>query len=141
MSLHDDIHFLHNSSKLYETDLAFLRDEIKFLRSFLKTNYTPMFLDPHPNRIQLLYSKLAHLKGAQETSINKLSRHQNNLMQTASDLLSKSVDFLKLEGELVEGGVKDLNKSFRKLKSEIFAFHKSDIERKSEAKIGKLQFG
>lgn len=126
MKSQDDLELqrLYELSKHQLSDLVFLDDEMKFLKSLLFKYFMPMMHDQHVNRVQLVNSHLAQLGLVKANVSQDLLIQQGYLQSNINGPLSQSLDFLKLGNERIEYELKDLNKSFRNIKKEIFALYK-----------------
>jgi hypothetical protein len=122
MNLTQDFHFFHKLNLRYQAELGFLKDEIMFLKGFLKSNFPAMFSELAVSRVQLLNDRLVELKRLQENVLSATALHQTNLS-------IKDIDFLKIENQRIGEDIKDLNTRFKHLKKEIFAFYKDSTER------------
>ena len=126
MNPQQDLEFqqLYDLSKNQLSSLVFLDDEMKFLTSLLFKYFQPMLHDNHINRVQLIKSHLSQLNLIKANVVKELLIHQGQLYSHTNGLLSKSIDFLKLANDRLDDEIKDLNRSFRNIKKEIFAVYK-----------------
>lgn len=126
MKQQDDLEFqkLYETSKQQLSDLVFLEDEMKFLKSLLSKYFMPMMNDQHVNRVQLVNSHLTQLGLVKANVSQELLTQQGHLQSGLNGLVSQSIDFLKLGNERIEYELKDLNRSFRNIKKDIFALYK-----------------
>ena len=126
MNSQQDLEFqrLYESGKNQLSDLVFLDDEMRFLKSLLYKYFLPMIYDYHVNRIQLIISRLSQLHLVKANVAKDLLIHQGHLNSNMKGLVFQSLDFLKLENERMEDEMKDLNRSFRNIKKEIFSVYK-----------------
>ena len=133
MNMHQDLEIqrLYQLSKNQLSDLVFLDDEMKFLKSLLYKYFLPMMRDNHVNRIQLINSHLSQLNLVKANVSRDLLIYMGQLNSTIKGLESQSMDFLKLANERVEDELKDLNKCFRNIKREIFIVYKDFINQGS----------
>lgn len=136
MKPQDDLELqrLYELSKQQLSDLVFLEDEMKFLKSLLAKYFMPMMHAQHVNRVQLVNSHLAQLGLVKANVSQELLIQQGHLQSNLNGLVSQSLDFLKLGNERVEYELKDLNRSFRNIKKEIFALYKELPYTESEKK-------
>lgn len=115
---------LYEISKLQLSDMVFLEDEMKFLKSLLFKYFLPMMHDYHVNRVQLINSHLSQLGLVKANVAKDLLIHQGHLNSNINGIGTQSLDFLNLSSERIEEEMKDLNKSFRNIKKEIFLVYK-----------------
>lgn len=115
---------LYQQSRHQLSDLVFLDDEMKFIKSLIYKFFLPMIHDYHINRVQLINSHLSQLSLVKANVTRDLLVHQGDLFSHTNGVLSKSVDFLKLVNERLEAEIVDLNKSLRHIKKEIFVVYK-----------------
>lgn len=115
---------LYEFSKQQLSDLVFLDDEMKFLKSLLLKYFMPMMQDQHVNRVQLVNSHLAQLGLVKANVSQELLIQQGHLQSAINGVLSQSLDFMKLGNERIDYELRDLNRSFRNIKKEIFALYK-----------------
>lgn len=127
-----DLSFLQKKLLRQHTALGFLNDEILFLQQFLKTNFPTLFSDGAITRVQLLYNELTHQCNSYNNTLNAATVHQNNL-------LIKTIDFLKIESERIDDEINNLNKTFKSLKIEIFAFYKTSAQYNTSTEIPELK--
>jgi len=140
MNMYQDseIQRLYQQSKNQLSDLVFLDDEMKFLKSLLFKYFLPMMHDNHVNRIQLINSHLSQLNLVKANVSSDLLIHMGQMNSTIKGLEFQSLDFLKLAHERVEDELKDLNKSFKSIKREIFIIYKDFINQGSIIAAGLL---
>lgn len=122
-----ELQHLYQLSKQQLSDLVFLDDEMKFIKSLLHKYFLPMMHDYHVNRIQLINSHLSQLHLVKANVTKDLLIHQGKLNSNINGLGSQSVDFLNLANGRVEDEIKDLNRSFRNIKKEVFTIYKDLI--------------
>ena len=115
---------LYQQSRHQLSDLVFLDDEMKFIKSLIYKFFLPMIHDYHINRVQLINSHLSQLSLVKANVTRDLLVHQGDLFSHTNGVLSKSVDFLKLVNERLEAEIVDLNKSLKHIKKEIFVVYK-----------------
>lgn len=115
---------LHQLSKQQLSDLIFLDDEMKFIKSIMFKYFLPMIYDYNVNRIQLINSHLSQLNLVKANVSKELMVYQGQLNANINGLAFQSIDFLKLAGERINDEIKDLNKSFRIIKKDIFTIYK-----------------
>ena len=115
---------LHQSSKHQLSDLIFLDDEMKFIKSIMFKYFLPMIHDYHVNRIQLINSHLSQLNLVKTNVAKELMVYQGQLNLNINGLAFQNIDFLKLASERINDEIKDLNKSFRIIKKDIFTIYK-----------------
>jgi hypothetical protein len=137
MKPQDDLELqnLYELSKQQLSDLVFLDDEIKFLKSLLFKHFMPMMHDKQINRVQLINTHLSQLGLLKANVSEELLSLQGHLRSNINGLVSQSIDFIKLGNERIEYELRDLNRSFRNIKKEIFALYKElpceEAEKKS----------
>jgi len=115
---------LYQQSKNQLSELVFIDDEMKFIRSLMDKFFLPMIHDHHVNRVQLINSCLSQLSLVKANVARDLLTHQGELFSHINGVLSKSIDFLNLVNERMEAEVKDLNKSLRSIKKDLFVVYK-----------------
>lgn len=115
---------LYQLSKHQLSDLVFLDDEMKFIKSVIFKYFLPMMHDYNVNRIQLINSHLSQLNLVKANVSKDLMVYQGQLNSNINGLAFQSTDFLKLASERINDEIKDLNKSFRNIKREIFTIYK-----------------
>jgi hypothetical protein len=115
---------LYQQSRHQLSDLVFLDDEMKFMKSLIYKLFLPMIHDYHINRVQLINSHLSQLNLVKANVTRDLLVHQGDLFSHTNGVLSKSVDFLRLINERLEAEVNDLNRSLKNIKRELFAVYK-----------------
>lgn len=115
---------LYQLSKHQLSDLVFLDDEMKFIKSVIFKYFLPMMHDYNVNRIQLINSHLSQLNLVKANVSRDLMVYQGQLNSNINGLAFQSTDFLKLASERINDEIKDLNKSFRNIKREIFTIYK-----------------
>lgn len=115
---------LYQQSRHQLSDLVFLDDEMKFIKSLMYKFFLPMIHDYHINRVQLINSHLSQLSLVKANVTRDLLVHQGDLFSHTNGVLSKSVDYLRLVNERLEAEIVDLNKSLRHIKKEIFVVYK-----------------
>lgn len=135
MNSQQDLEFQHlyQLSKQQLSDLVFLDDEMKFIKSLLHKYFLPMMHDYHVNRIQLINSHLSQLNLVKANVAKDLLLHQGQLNSIINGLELQSIDFLKLTNGRIEDEIKDLNRSFRNIKKEVFTIYK-DLIHQEEVK-------
>lgn len=111
-------------SKLQSSDLVFLHDEMRFLKSLLSRFFMPMMEACFINRVQLINRHLSELALLKANLVHNLLLHQEHLQTNSKDILMPKIDFLKLENERIKDQLNDLNRSFNHIKKEIFAIYK-----------------
>lgn len=119
-----EIQLLHQASKAQLSDLVFLDDEMKFLKSLLYKIFLPMMRSNAITRAQLIDSHLSQLNLVKANVSKDLMIHQGQLNANISGLEHQSLDFLKLANARIDDEIKDLNRSFRNIKKEIFNVYK-----------------
>lgn len=119
-----EIQQLYQSSKLHLSDLVFLEDEMKFLKSLLSKFFLPMMHAKSVTRAQLIDSHLSQLSLVKANVSIDLLIYQGKLNSTINELELQSIDFLKLASSRIDDEIKDLNRSFRNIKKEIFVIYK-----------------
>lgn len=119
-----EIQLLYQSSKNQLSDLVFLDDEMKILKSLLYKIFRPMMQAKRITRAQLIDSHLSRLNIIKEDVAKDLLIHQENLKSNIVGLEFQSLDFLKLASSRIDDELKDLNRSFRNIKNEIFMVYK-----------------
>ena len=115
---------LYQQSKHQLSDLIFLDDEMKFIKSLIYKFFLPMIHDHHINRVQLINSHISQLSLVKANVARDLLVHQGELFSHINGVLSRSIDFLQLVNERMDAEIIDLNKSLRHIKKEIFAVYK-----------------
>jgi len=115
---------LYQLSKHQLSDLIFLHDEMKFIKSLIFKYFLPMMHDYNVNRIQLINSHLSQLNLVKANVSKELMVYQGQLNSNINGLAFQSTDFLKLSSERINDEIKDLNKSFKNIKREIFTIYK-----------------
>lgn len=83
-----------------------------------------MMHDYHVNRIQLVNSHLCQLNLVKANVAKELMVYQGQLNANINGLAFQNIDFLKLASERINDEIKDLNKSFRSIKRDIFTVYK-----------------
>ena len=119
-----EIQLLYQSSKVHLSDLVFLDDEMKFLKSLLYKIFLPMMRSNGITRAQLIDSHLSQLNLVKANVTKDLMIYQGQLNANVNGLEHQSLDFLKLANSRIDDEIKDLNKSFRNIKKEIFNVYK-----------------
>jgi hypothetical protein len=122
-----ELQLLSKSNKHQLSDLYFLNDEVRFLKSLLDTHFLSMIRDSFINRIQLINTQLTLLDMIKANVTKEVLIHQGNINSATNGLQSKSMDLLKLENDRVEDEIEDLNKCFKNIKKEIFLVYKEII--------------
>lgn len=120
-----DIQKLYHVAKQYVSDITFLDDEIKFLKHIIeKFGHNQLTEDQPVNRVQLINSRFLQLKFIKNNVMKDVLQHQGNITSIINEINVRSFDFLKLENERIENEIKDLNRSFKDIKKEIFGHFK-----------------
>src|SRR5688500_18222862 len=104
---------LYQLSKHQLSDLIFLDDEMKFIKSLMFKYFLPMMHDYHVNRIQLINSHLSQLNLVKANVAKELMVYQGQLNSNINGLAFQSADFLKLSSERINDEIKHLHKSFK----------------------------
>jgi hypothetical protein len=111
-------------SKLQSSDLVFLHDETRFLKSLLFRFFMPMMEACYINRVQLINGHLSELALLKANLVHNLLLHQEHLQTNSQSALIQKMDFLKLENERIKEELNDLNRSLNDIKKEIFSIYK-----------------
>lgn len=119
-----EIQLLYQSSKIHLSDLVFLEDEMKFLKSLLSKIFLPMMHDKSITRAQLIDSHLSQLNLVKANVSKDLLIYQGQLNANINGMENQSIDFLKLANTRIDDEIKDLHRSFRNIKKEIFIVYK-----------------
>lgn len=119
-----ELQTLYQTSKHQLSDLIFLDDEMKFIKSIMFKYFLPMMHDYNVNRIQLINSHLSQLNLVKANVSKELMVYQGQLNSNINGLASQNIDFLNLASERINDEIKDLNKSFRHIKKELFTIYK-----------------
>jgi hypothetical protein len=118
---HDDLLAnLYSLNKQWTSEINFMEDEMKFLTDLLDKFFINMIKDEHVNRVQLIRMQLVSLGMVRKNIKRDILKHQANIEEKINNIPGKSDDFLKLEDERMIEELKDFNRSFKQLKSEIF---------------------
>ncbi|MBW4889719.1 hypothetical protein KXQ82_08325 [Mucilaginibacter sp. HMF5004] len=111
---------LYTLNKQWTSEVDFLNDEMKFMADLLDRFFINLIKEEHVNRIQLIKMHLGSLGIVRNNIKQDILKHQANIEEKINNLSSKSDAFLQLEDERVDDELKDLNRSFKTLKKEIF---------------------
>lgn len=111
---------LYDLNKLWLSEINFLGDEIKFMTTLLDKFFTTLIKDEHVNRIQLIKMQLVSIGHVKDSIKKDIIRHQNNIEEKINKVSDKSDMFLDLEDSRVEEELIDLEKTFKKIKTDIF---------------------
>jgi len=115
---------LYQTSKHQLSDVIFLDDEMKFIKSIMSKYFLAMMHDYNVNRIQLINSHLSQLNLVKANVSKGLMVHQGQLNSNINGIAFQNIDFLNLTSERINDEIKDLHKSFRNIKREIFSVYK-----------------
>lgn len=119
-----ELHRLHEISKNQLSEIVFLDDEMKFIKSLLFKYFLPMMHDYHVNRVQLINSNLSQLHLVKANVSKDMLIHQGQLNSCLNGMETHSLEFLILSNERICDELKDLNRSFKNIKREIFTIYK-----------------
>lgn len=128
---------LHHDSKVWLSEIRFIRDEIRFLEHLLRANYIDCLSAGLYKKIETLVDKMSKERIAGETLkiiIKEQEAILSNLIKTNNVLSNKNYleNHRKLELEM------DLFvHKYRKIKSQIFEIIENVMKQKDRKKIGK----
>jgi len=112
---------LYDQNKFWLSEINFLDDEIKFMTDLLDKFFIDLIQDEHVNRIQLIKRQLISLSYVKSNIKQDIVRHQIHIEEKINNKAAKSQVFLEMEDARMADELKDIQKSFKHIKSEIFA--------------------
>ncbi|HEY0669447.1 MAG TPA: hypothetical protein VGD22_14780 [Sphingobacteriaceae bacterium] len=129
-----EIQRLYQLNKHQLSDLLFMEEELRFLKSILNKYFSTIVNDVYLNRIPLISSELTQLGMVKSNVVKDILLHQQNLESGNNDILKKSTHFLKIESDRIEYEIRDIHKCFRNIKKEIFTIYKNSSAKCREEK-------
>ncbi len=84
---------LYKLNKHQLTDLLFLDDEVKFLKSLLECYFVSALSESQVNQVQLINKQFAQLNMLKTNIYRDVLNHQGNLHSKINSFLSKSMVF------------------------------------------------
>jgi hypothetical protein len=116
---------LYTLNKNWLSEISFLSDEIKFMNDLLDKFFISLIKEEHVNRIQLIKMQLVQLELVKKNIKQDILRHQVNIEEKINNISEKSDGFLELEDERMGDELNDLQKTFKRIKGEIFTISKA----------------
>jgi hypothetical protein len=120
-----ELQWLLKLNKHQLSDLIFMDEEVRFLKSLLDKHFQEKLQDSHINRVQLIGQQLLQLNMIKENITKDVLIHQGNLHPPINYLIETGVEPLKIQSDRIEEEIKDLNNCFRNIKKEIFTVYQS----------------
>jgi hypothetical protein len=101
-------------------DMLFFDDETRFLKSLFEKYFTVLLHNEHINRIQLINENLTRVCLHKNIVKDEVLTHQANLDTTLTNNVEHREVFLNLEHARLEEEIKDMNRRFKNVKTDIF---------------------
>ncbi len=120
-----ELQWLLKLNKHQLSDLIFMDEEVRFLKSLLEKYFSDKPQDSHINRVQLISQQFVQLNMIKENITKDVLTLHGNLNSQIDNLLDKSIESLKFQNDRIEDEIRDLNKCFKNIKKEIFAVYKN----------------
>ncbi len=125
---------IHNDSKLWLSEISFIKDEIRFLNHLLSSNYIDFLSTGMRKKIDTLVKKIDDEKKIGNILFKEIKHHERtlyNLIETKQ--FSNKTNFIETHKKF-EREIFIYSKKYKKLKRNIFKIVE-DIMRKKEQKI------
>lgn len=118
---------LYQLNRNHIADMLFFDDEERFLNDLLNKNFMEQLKQEHLNKIKFIHNNLTQLHLVKKNVVKDILTHKGNLEMKFRDIFTHDIYFFELESERVSQEISDLNKSFKKIKKEIFGLFKKII--------------